>query len=273
MVSGREYFEAARNVGAPVCQDVEELVQASERACHLLPACYSKEVMRPASATGMALPLSSLSSLPDTEVVARVIAGETALFEILMRRYNERLYRAARAILRDDSEAEDVMQQAYVNAYSHLHQFDGRAQFSTWLIRIAVNEALARAKHRGRYQPLEESSVEAFLPIQSGPDPERQAFARELGALLESAVDRLGDGYREVFMLRQVEGLSTSETAQVLEVSEDVVKTRLSRARAALQRDLLEQAGTATAGAFTFGLARCDRVVSNVMAQITPRQG
>jgi RNA polymerase sigma-70 factor (ECF subfamily) len=110
------------------------------------------------------------------------------------------------------------------------------------------------------------------MPIQSGPDPERQAFGRELATLIESAVDRLGDGYREVFMLRQVEGLTTSETAQVLDVSEDVVKTRLSRARSALQRDLLDQAGEAATGAFTFGLSRCDRVVAAVIAQIaSPR--
>jgi len=216
--------------------------------------------------------LSSLASLSDEEVVARVLGGETALFEILMRRHNERIYRAARAIVRDDTEAEDVMQQAYVNAYTHLRQFDGRAQFSTWLTRIAVHEALARARRRGRYESLEDSSVETFMPIQSGPDPERQAFARELATLLESAVDRLADGYREVFMLRQVQGLTTSETAQVLDVSEDVIKTRLSRARAALQRDLLDQAGEASASAFTFGLSRCDHVVAGVMAQIAATQ-
>ena len=220
--------------------------------------------------------LGSLSSLTDEAVVARVLDGETALFEVLMRRHNQRVYRAARAILRDESEAEDVMQQAYVNAYTHLRQFDGRAQFATWLTRIAVHEALARARRRGRSQPLDDSFVETFMPIQPSPDPERQAFARELGALIESAVDRLADGYREVFMLRQVEGLNTSETAQVLNVSEDVVKTRLVRARAALQRDLLDQAGTATSTAFTFGLIRCDRVVASVMARIGdagPRQG
>ena len=212
--------------------------------------------------------LSSLASLSDEEVVARVLGGEIALFEILMRRHNERIYRAARAILRDDTEAEDVMQQAYVNAYTHLRQFDGRAQFATWLTRIAVYEALARARRRGRYESLEDCSVETFMPIQSGPDPERQAFARELATLLESAVDRLADGYREVFMLRQIQGLTTAEAAHVLDVSEDVVKTRLSRARAALQRDLLDQAGEAAASAFTFGLSRCDRVVAGVMAQI-----
>lgn len=227
----------------------------------------------PAAAAPLVAPFASLS---DEEVVARVIGGETALFEILLRRHNERIYRAARAILRDDSEAEDVMQQAYVNAYTHLRQFDGRAQFATWLTKIAVHEALARVRRRGRYEPLEDSFVETLMPIQPSPDPERQAFARELGALLESAVDRLGDGYREVFVLRQVEGLSTSETAQALDVSEDVVKTRLSRARAALQRDLLDHAGAAAASAFTFGLARCDRVVAAVMARISTidvRQG
>ena len=232
--------------------------------------------MAPVSHAAAAPLVAPFASLSDEEVVTRVIGGETTLFEILMRRHNERIYRAARAILRDDSEAEDVMQQAYVNAYTHLRQFDRRAQFATWLTKIAVNEALARVRRRGRYEPLEDSFVETLMPIQSSPDPERQTFARELGTLLESAVDRLGDGYREVFMLRQVEGLSTSETAQVLDVSEDVVKTRLSRARAALQRDLLDHAGAATAGAFTFGLARCDRVVAGVMARISTidlRQG
>ena len=170
-----------------------------------------------------------------------------------MRRHNQRLYRAARAILRDDHEAEDVMQEAYVNAYSHLAQFDGRAKFSTWLTKIAVYEALARARRRGRYEHLDDSALETLMPTTSSPDPERLAFGRELGALIESAVDTLGDGYREVFMLRQVEGLSTAETAEVLGVSEDVVKTRFSRARSALQRDLLDRTDAAAATAFTFG--------------------
>jgi RNA polymerase sigma-70 factor (ECF subfamily) len=205
----------------------------------------------------------------DEEIVSRVLAGETALFEVLMRRHNEQVYRAARAILRDDREAEDVMQEAYVNAYTHLAQFDRRAQFSTWLTKIAVYEALARARKRGRYQSLDDTSVETFMPFTSTPDPERQAFGRELGGLIESAVDNLGDGYREVFMLRQVQGLSTAETAQVLGVSADVVKTRFSRARHALQRDLLDRTGAAAGLAFTFGQLRCDRVVAAVMTRIT----
>jgi RNA polymerase sigma-70 factor, ECF subfamily len=215
-----------------------------------------------------ALAASSPATLTDDEIVARVLDGDTALFEVLMRRHNERVYRAARAIVRDEREAEDVMQQAYVNAFTHLRQFDGRAKFSTWLTKIAVYEALARARRRGRDEPLDDGAGEGFMPISASPDPEREAFGHELGVLIESAVDRLGDGYREVFMLRQVEGMSTAETAQVLGLSEDVVKTRLSRARTALQRDLLERTGAAAGSAFTFGQARCDRVVTAVMSRI-----
>lgn len=210
-------------------------------------------------------------TLPDEQVVAQVLAGQTALFEVLMRRYNERLYRAARAILRDDREAEDVMQQAYVNAYTHLRQFDGRAKFSTWLTRIAIHEALARVRRRNRHAPLDEQSsllLEFPMRSDSPPDPERQAFARELGGLLESAMDRLPDGTREVFMLRQVEGMSTADVAEALDVSEDVVKTRLSRARVALRRDLFERAGIASPESFRFLRPRCDRVVAAVLAQI-----
>ena len=213
--------------------------------------------------------VTAAQTLSDEAIVPRILAGEPHLFEILMRRHNERVYRAARAIVRDEREAEDVMQEAYVNAYAHLAQFDGRAKFSTWLTKIAVYEALSRARRQGRYESLEESTLETFMPGTSSPDPERQAFGRELGALIESAVDGLGDGYREVFMLRQVEGMSTAETAEVLGVSEDVVKTRFSRARHAIQHDLLDRTGAASATAFTFGLARCDRVVAAVMARLT----
>jgi RNA polymerase sigma-70 factor, ECF subfamily len=215
--------------------------------------------------------LEQWETLADDQVVARVIDGQTALFEILMRRHNERIYRAARAIVRDEREAEDVMQQAYVNAYTHLRQFDGRAQFSTWLTKIAVHEALARLRRQARYTTLganDPSTREFTMSSSRTPDPERQALSSELGALLERAIDRLPDGAREVFMLRQVEGMNTAEVATALELSEDAVKARFSRARAALRRDLSEQMGVASAGAFRFLRPRCDRVVAAVLQRI-----
>ena len=216
--------------------------------------------------------LDRWSALTDEDIAAQVLDGQTALFEILMRRHNERVYRAARAILRDDAEAEDVMQQAYVNAYAHLRQFDRRARFSTWLTRIAVNEAIARRRRRAIHAPLDinDSAVDEQMSLmRSGPSPEKEAFSHELRALVESAVDQLPDGSREVFVLREVEGMSTAETATCLGVSEDVVKTRLSRARAMLRRDLSERAGLAAAHTFTFARPRCDRVVAAVLARIS----
>jgi RNA polymerase sigma-70 factor, ECF subfamily len=209
------------------------------------------------------------NTLTDEQVIESVLKGQTALFEVLMRRYNERVYRVVRAILRNEEDAEDAMQQAYVNAYAHLRQFSGHARFSTWLTRIAVNEALARIRTRRRYEPIDEepSNVEP-LTLPTPGDPERQAFSGELRILLESAIDHLPDGGREVFMLREVEGMSTADVADALSVSEDVVKTRLSRARRELRRTLLEQAGASTPDAFRFYRPRCDRVVAMVLSRI-----
>ncbi len=206
----------------------------------------------------------------DEDVVRQVLDGNTALFELLMRRHNERVYRAARAIVRDDQEAEDVMQQAYVNAFAHLRQFSGAARFATWLTRIAVNESLARIRRRGKYETFDDelSSVEALAAPGAPPDPEREAFASELRTLLEWAIDTLPAGMRAVFVLRDVEGLNTSEVAAILGVSEDVVKTRLSRGRAALRRVLMNRTGAVTADAFRFYRPRCDRIVAEVLRRI-----
>lgn len=217
-----------------------------------------------------AVPVDGLSVLPDEAVVARVLDGNVALFEVLMRRHNERLYRAARAILKNASEAEDVMQQAYVNAYANLRQFDRRASFATWLTRIAVNEALARARKLGRYQAIDEEhgELEHAVPFPVANNPERQAFTHEMRGILEAAIDALPDGLREVVMLRDVQGLSTSETATSLGVSDDAVKTRLSRARAALRGHLLDRIGTTAAQSFTFLRPRCDFIVASVLMRI-----
>jgi RNA polymerase sigma-70 factor, ECF subfamily len=206
----------------------------------------------------------------DGETIQQVLDGNTAMFELLMRRYNERVYRAARSIVRDEQEAEDVMQQTYVNAFTHLRQFNGSARFSTWLTKIAINEALARVRRRGRYETFDDdlSNVEQFMSSNPAQSPERQAFAGELRGLLEWAIDALPDGMREVFVLREVEGLSTSEVAECLGVSDDVVKTRLSRGRAMLRRLLMERTGATAPEAFRFYRPRCDRVVAQVLARI-----
>jgi len=206
----------------------------------------------------------------DLDVIEQVLRGDTALFELLMRRYNERVYRAARSILRDDHEAEDVMQQAYVNAFTHLRQFNGSARFPTWLTRIAINEALARIRHQGRYETFNDElpNVGPLAPQNPSENPERHAFTGELRALLEWAIDALPNDMREVFVLREVEGLNTAEVAECLDVSEDVVKTRLSRGRAALRALLMERTGATTPDAFRFYRPRCDRVVAQVLERI-----
>jgi RNA polymerase sigma-70 factor (ECF subfamily) len=204
--------------------------------------------------------------MTDSEVVRRVIDGDSALFETLMRRHNQRIYRAVRAVLRSDDEAEDVLQQAYLNAYAHLDQFAGDAQFSTWLTRIAVNQALAHRRKRGI--PFEEQG-ETEVADTKTPDPERQAVASELRHLMEREVEALPDSFRAAFVMREVEGLSTNETAACLGISEDLVKTRLHRARSLLRDNLYKRAGITVDSLFEFGNARCDRVVNAVMTRIT----
>jgi RNA polymerase sigma-70 factor, ECF subfamily len=209
-------------------------------------------------------------SEPDESLIRRVCAGETACFEVLMRRHNERIYRTVRAVLGDDADAEDVMQQAYVSAYQHLDQFEGRARFSTWLTRIAINEAYARLRKRDRLEPAswEDERGAAEEPESAGPTPEQVAEHREIQALLERAVDTLSMPNRTVFVLRSVEGLSTAETADCLKISEEAVKTRLHRANEALRLWLAEQVGEAVHDAFRFYRPRCDAVVRNVLARI-----
>lgn len=208
------------------------------------------------------------ASVSDADVVRRVRDGDRASFEILMRRHNQRIYRAVRAILRDESEVEDVMQQAYINAYTHLDQFEDRAQFSTWLTRIAVNEALARRQKLGSTPFAGGADVEETV-VSRQPTPEHLAYAGELQRVLEGAVDGLPDAYRAVFMLRDIEGLSTSETSDALDLGEEAVKTRLHRARAMARRSVAAQLGEAAAGAFQFLAPRCDRVVAFVLERLT----
>jgi RNA polymerase sigma-70 factor (ECF subfamily) len=208
----------------------------------------------------------------DEELVLRVLAGESAEFETLMRRNNRRVYRVARAVLHDDAEAEDVAQEAYVRAYQHLDQFQGRASFATWLISIAYHEALARVRKRARQQEIDamdQSSRDSLpeLSVRNG-SPEQNASTSEIAGLLEASIDSLPDKYRQVFMLRDVEEMSTADTAACLEISEENVKVRLHRARALMRKQLYVRAGARNSAAFQFMGERCDRLVHTVMARV-----
>src|SRR4051812_5598919 len=208
--------------------------------------------------------VAATSPLSDEEIVSRVRAGETALYEVLMRRYNQRLFRVARSILRDDVEAEDVMQDAYVKAYTSLSQFQGRAQFSTWLTKIAIYEASGRLRKRKRLQEVPETWPEESRSMESikssSPDPEQEALRQQFASFLEQAVDALPETYRCVFVCREIENMNTSETAGCLDLTEEAVKVRLHRARQLLQNELYTLAGATGSQAFVFLGMRCDRV-------------
>ena len=210
-------------------------------------------------------------TLSDEEIVYRVRAGETALYEVIMRRYNQRLYRIARAILHNDSEAEDVMQDAYVRAYEHLDQFAARAPFATWLTRIAVHEALARLRGRNRIQSLDDTEDNGDQSMQipsKSPDPEQSASGAQLRGLLEEAVLGLPEHYRIVIMLRDIEELSTAETADALDLTEHNVKIRLHRGHGMIRSWLFERIGAGAKEAFPFMGVRCNRVVEGVFNRL-----
>ena len=210
------------------------------------------------------------TGLPDQEVVERVRSGEKGLYEILMRRYNQTLYRAVRSYLRDGDDVQDAMQEAYVKAYTKLDQFKGDSAFSTWLVRIGINEALqVLRKQRTMHiytDPGQRAEGLTQLPDTGQMNPEQRTIRDEHRRLLEQAVDRFPDGYRAVYMLREVEEMSVAEVSQVLGITESNVKVRLHRAKIMVKDALLSahQAGAA----FEFGNAHCDALVAAVMARI-----
>jgi RNA polymerase sigma-70 factor (ECF subfamily) len=208
--------------------------------------------------------------LSDEQVVQRVKDGERDLYEILMRRYNQRLFRVIRSILRDENETEEVIQDAYVRAYEHLDQFEGRSKFSTWLTKIAIYEAYARLKSRKRTSGFDDYMEQ--LMATSDRSPEERTFDSEVRSLLEIAVDSLSDEHRSVLIMRDIEGMSTSETAECLDITEENVKVRLFRARAAIRRQLFERVGAASPRAFQFLGERCDRIVNRVLERIASQQ-
>jgi RNA polymerase sigma-70 factor (ECF subfamily) len=216
--------------------------------------------------------IAETNELTDEELVHRVASGEKFLFEMIMRRYNQRLYRVTKSILKDADEAEDVVQDAYVRAYSHLDQFAGHAKFSTWLTKIAVYEALARLRRLKKLSSLgDEERAEELMMIHNGEaeNPQKDFFRRRMIDLLEHALEAIPEKYRVVIVLRHSEGLSTEETAASLGISEEAVKTRLHRARTLLRKQLESNAGITLKDVYAFAGLRCDRIVTKVMQRIS----
>jgi RNA polymerase sigma-70 factor (ECF subfamily) len=207
------------------------------------------------------------AGIADADVVARVLAGDTALFELLMRRYNRLLFRLARGIVGDDDEARDVVQAAYVRAYYHLDQFRGPAGCKAWLARIAVNEPLGRVRRTPESVDAEEKHV-LGLPDLATIEPENAASSRDLLRILQAAIDRLPEEFRRVFMLRGVEQLSIAETAELLEIKPATVKTRFHRARRMLQELLHRKLDDVARDTFPLGGQSCDAIVGTVLARI-----
>jgi RNA polymerase sigma-70 factor, ECF subfamily len=214
----------------------------------------------------------------DAELAARACRGDDLAFELIMRRHNRRLFRLARSLLRDDAEAEDVLQETYVRAYARLGDLaDGQA-LAAWLARIAANEALGRLRAAARVVSLEDHRTRGRGGEGEGdladdlasdqPDPERLAASGELRRLLEAAVDALPEEFRAVFVLREVEGLSTAEAAACLALRPETVKTRLHRARRLLQEALGGRLLALSPSLFEFDGGRCDRVVARVFRRL-----
>lgn len=212
------------------------------------------------------------SSLSDSLVIQRILSGERELFEILLRRHNQTLFRVIRSYLKDTDDIEDTMQNTYLNAFEKLFQFKDKAAFSTWLIRIGINEALLRLKklkkHRVLYENVTDDGAENFIqfPDNSHMNPEKQVINAEVKHLIEQAVDQLPEKYRIVYVLREVEGMENGETAACLGLSESNVKVRLHRAKKILKETLYQL--SADAAIFEFGNSKCDRLVDFVMKRI-----
>jgi RNA polymerase sigma-70 factor, ECF subfamily len=218
--------------------------------------------------------------VPDAELAARAGRGDQAAFERIMRRHNRALFRTARAILRDDGDAEDALQEAYLQAYGAMGEFRGDARLSTWLARIVANQALQRLRKRERRAqivPLQqggavEPGLEEAAEVKTSNGPEAAAHSGELRRVLEAQIDALPDAYRAVFVLRAVEELSVEETAEVLGIPQATVRSRFFRARSLLREALALKIDLACEDAFAFAGERCDRVVAFVLDHLNTQE-
>ena len=210
----------------------------------------------------------------DTELAALAARGEQAAFEAIMRRHNRLLFRTARSILKNDADAEDALQDAYLRAWRALDSFRADAKLSTWLVRIVANEALGRLRrHQATLIPLDaamnatEPEIQASLTDTPDKRPEQFAMRAQMRQLLEARIDLLPEVFRTVFMLRAVEEMSVEEVSEALGIPEATVRTRFFRARGLLREGLASQADIALGDAFAFDGARCDRIVAGVLAR------
>ena len=224
-------------------------------------------------------PAAAPPPVTDASLVTLTTAGDHAAFEALMRRHNGRLFRAARAILKDDAEAEDAVQDAYLDAYRHMRDFRGESQVGTWLVRIAVNHALMRLRKQKRDSVVvsfdqpeagESGGMVDHLADDRNEAPGDTMMRGELRQLLERRIDELPMSYRAVFILREVEEMSVEETSEALGIPPATVRTRLFRARALLRQALVRDVDLVTGDVFGFAGARCDRIVAAVLARVRP---
>jgi RNA polymerase sigma-70 factor (ECF subfamily) len=213
----------------------------------------------------------------DAELARRIASRDQVAFEALMRRYNGKLFRVARAILKDDAEAEDAMQDAYLHAYRHIGDFRGGAQLATWLTRIVINQTLMRLRQQKRDRVVvpfaqrhaaEPDRLEADVPDEQSESPSSATWRAEIRRLLERRIDELPVAFRTVFVMRDVEDMTVQETADCLSIPSSTVRTRLFRARALLRESLSRDIDTATPDVFGFAGDRCDRIVAAVLARL-----
>ncbi|MBZ9941434.1 RNA polymerase sigma factor [Mesorhizobium sp. BR1-1-13] len=215
--------------------------------------------------------LTAASTATDElRLVARALARDSDAFRKIMKLNNQRLYRLARGMVRNDSEAEDIVQEAYVRAFTNLGTYRGDASLSTWLSRIVINEALGRLRKGRRTVAMPENPEAQIIrfPLNPSDDPERTMAQRQILGLVERATDSLPDAYRAVFVARVIEGLSIEETADLLGVRPETVKTRLHRARALLRKALDDEIGPVLLDAFPFAGRRCERLTQAVMKRL-----
>jgi RNA polymerase sigma factor (sigma-70 family) len=203
----------------------------------------------------------------EAELIRDILAGDKKRYELLMRRYNQRLYRVGKSILWKDEDVEDAMQEAYIKAYQQLPKFEARSAFGTWLTRILINECLMKKRQQRNKAQTGEYSEEQVNRIPAEMiDPEKKIVNKELGQLLEQTIAGLPEKYRVVFVMREIENMSVSETTQLLDITETNVKARLSRAKEMLRNAILSNYPVREL--LEFNLVRCDRIVENVFARI-----